>query len=89
MGKIEFMQPVTNERKDWFGSHRHNGSTHYGIDYGSPEGTEVQASERGKVVRASFVPGERNTDLLLSSTTHHLPRIMRGISIPFMRIFPA
>ncbi|MBI1911209.1 MAG: M23 family metallopeptidase [Deltaproteobacteria bacterium] len=60
MGKLKFMQPVTNERKDWFGAHRQNGSTHYGIDYGSPEGTEVHASERGKVERASFVPKDGN-----------------------------
>lgn len=63
MGKLKFMQPVTNERKDWFGAHRQNGRTHYGIDYGSPEGTEVHASERGKVERASFVPKNGNYGL--------------------------
>lgn len=62
MGRLNFKVPVSNETKinDVFGTDRDNGRKHYGIDYKSPEGTEVQASERGEVVRASFVPGDPN-----------------------------
>ena len=60
MGELNFKRPVDNGIRDVFGSVREGGRTHYGIDYDSPEGTEVHASERGKVVRASFVSGDGN-----------------------------
>lgn len=60
MGELKFKEPVTDEIRDVFGSDRKNGRTHYGIDYASDEGTEVEASERGMVVRSSFVPGNPN-----------------------------
>lgn len=47
-GKIK--EPVNEDingkikRNDGFGSVRDGGRTHYGTDYGSPEGTEVHAS---------------------------------------------
>ncbi|MBI1911211.1 MAG: M23 family metallopeptidase [Deltaproteobacteria bacterium] len=62
MGKLYFKEPVNKniERNDGFGEIRKDGRTHYGIDYDSPAGTEIRASERGKVVRASFVPKDGN-----------------------------
>ncbi|MBI1911201.1 MAG: M23 family metallopeptidase [Deltaproteobacteria bacterium] len=66
MGKLDFKEPVNEDikgkikRNDGFGSLRDGGRTHYGIDYGLPEGTVVRASERGEVVRASFVPKDGN-----------------------------
>lgn len=60
MGVLNFRRPVDNGISDVYGKPRKDGRTHYGIDYDSPEGTEVHASERGKVVRASFVPKEGN-----------------------------
>lgn len=60
MGKLYFQEPVKDiERNGGFGDNR-NGRTHYGIDYDTKGGTEVQASERGMVVRASYVPGDPN-----------------------------
>ena len=62
MGELKFKKPVDKDikRNDEFGTVRKDGRTHYGIDYDAKEGTEVQASERGEVVMASFVPGDGN-----------------------------
>lgn len=62
MEKLNFKKPVSEniEIRDVFGTDRKNGKKHYGIDYDSPAGTVVRASERGKVVRASFVSGDGN-----------------------------
>lgn len=54
MGELNFISPVDNSAGDRFGD---RGGRHKGIDYYSPEGTSVKASERGKVVRASMNPG--------------------------------
>ena len=53
MGKLKFNRPVRNDVSDPYGS---RGGTHHGIDYASPKGTEVRASERGLVVRAADNP---------------------------------
>ncbi len=60
MGKLRFRIPVAeNKITGHYGELRRN-RLHYGIDYGVASGKEIMASERGEVVRASFVPGNGN-----------------------------
>lgn len=53
MGELKFITPVENEISHPYGEQRRNRS-HKGMDYASPNGTAVHASEIGRVIRASF-----------------------------------
>lgn len=53
MGELNFMAPVNAEVSHLYGEQRSKRS-HKGIDFASPKGMSVNASERGKVKRASF-----------------------------------
>lgn len=56
MSELIFREPVNAPIGDGYGD---RGGRHYGIDYQTPIGTTIRASERGKVVRASY--NERRT----------------------------
>jgi murein DD-endopeptidase MepM/ murein hydrolase activator NlpD len=53
MGELNFTKPINAKVGDKYGS---RGGTHFGIDYPSPKGTSVIASEDGLVVRAADNP---------------------------------
>jgi murein DD-endopeptidase MepM/ murein hydrolase activator NlpD len=55
MGELIFEPPVKNPASHPYGEKRQKGP-HQGIDYASPKGTPVKASERGMVVRAAINP---------------------------------
>jgi|SRR3990172_10735076 len=67
MGKLEFTRPVSvstdvsSEYDKWRDVKGKNNKLigkkqHKGIDYKTPKGTSIQASESGKVIRAAFDP---------------------------------
>lgn len=64
--RLLFIHPTDkpiNEKAGKYGAPRYGGRTHKGVDYLAPIGTDVKASESGKVVKSEnrpYIPGRDN-----------------------------
>lgn len=78
--KLFFIHPVDksiNANGGQYGAPRH-GRTHKGLDYLAPKGTDVKASESGKVVKSGnkpYMPGGDNNygETIVIDHTHDVP----------------